>query len=134
MAEFSVVLNVLRVKGLEPGSTEDALEKWEYLHNLCRQGYLVKDGGRWTCSYCQAYQRMPYLKDCRGCPIAGYTGNAYCLNTPYQDYCEAMVQHCSGMATEAAAGMVDLLENLLLLEQLDNLEGRLDDLERKASP
>ena len=111
-AMFRVHKDLLRAVGVTPGSHEDALAKWEFLHNCAVDGLLVSDGGGTTCSFCLAYCDNDEGNDCFGCPIYETTGEFDCGDTPYEDYWQAVRRWGIDRAIEASASMVEFLKGL----------------------
>lgn len=60
-----------------------AIAKWGTIVQAYEEGATrVRDGGPDTCAFCHQYMD----KACVGCPIAAYSGNVLCGNTPYDKY------------------------------------------------
>jgi len=90
MAKFFIDRSgILEVNRLQPGSLWASVQKWIFIASHIRK--IEDDGRRDTCSLCQAY--ADYSPRCYGCPVKSFTGHAGCLDTPYQQYCNAMSKY-----------------------------------------
>lgn len=98
MSNFAVERGEVLFTGDEPETEEEALalsiEKWEF---ICEQGDDVNEGGYNTCGLCMRHEY------CSGCPIATFTGEHSCLETPYDDYGYATGTGRAGHAGRVAA-------------------------------
>lgn len=95
---------VLKARDLIPGSRSETLRKWEILAHCAREGYLIQDGGRNTCSLCQKY------RSCKDCPIHNKVGG--CAFTPFLQYAAAVFEENPAAAHQAALDMIAFLEEL----------------------
>jgi hypothetical protein len=87
-----------------------SIKKWVLLHQFCRKGKMVEDGGRNTCGLCSLYF-YGHEGECEECPIgeAGHTG---CADTPCKEYESALEAGNLEGAYNAAAREITFLKEL----------------------
>jgi len=101
--KFYIDGGVLKAAGLEPGSFQDAKDKWLFLAD--HPGEVVGGQGIETCSLCLAYE-------CRQCPVGLFTGAPGCMETPYPVYHHAVCSGDMDAQVRCAREMVALLEKI----------------------
>ena len=95
----------------ERHALELEIKKWELIHEQCRNGVLLDDGGIGTSALCELYF-FEYPNQCTGCPInaAGYP---QCKGTPYWEYQAALEVNNLPLAKAAAVAEIMFLEGLI---------------------
>lgn len=88
-----------------------AIEKWRKMVALHDEGTFVTGGGSKTCALCHVYLEGKD-ESCQGCPVARFTGDSFCGNTPHDSYVVAVDNGDEDEARELAQRMLALLENL----------------------